>query len=83
MEVSLSIDDIINSSIILSCSGEEVPCTVIVERIAGISSSAGIRSLFATSGSTVVILDWSSIIARPSIECSEFGRVRMTGHVRL
>ena len=56
MEVSLSIDDIINSSIILICSGEEVPCTVVVERIAGTNSSAGIRSLLTTSGTTNVPL---------------------------
>ena len=56
MHVSLSKDDIINSSIILHCSGEEVPCTVVVERIAGTNSVAGIRSLFTTSGSTIVML---------------------------
>ena len=56
MDVSLSKDDIINSSIILHCLGAEVPSTVVVERIAAINSFAGIWGLFTTSGSTIVIL---------------------------
>ena len=56
MVVCLSMDVIINSSIILYGSGADFPSTVIVERIAGINSLAGIRSLFTTSGSTIVIL---------------------------
>ena len=83
MVVCLSSDEIVSSSIILHDLGAEVPSTVIVERIAGISSCAGIWSLFATSGSTIVMHAWSSMIANPSMQYSELGRVKTTGHVRL
>ena len=56
MDVFLSKDDIINSSIILHCLGAEVPSIVVVEKIAETNSLAGIRSLLTTSGSTIVML---------------------------
>ena len=83
MVVRLSSDEIVSSSIILDSLGAEVPSTVIVERFTETSSCAGIWSLRATTGSTNVMAAWSSIIANPSMEYSELGRVKITGHVRL
>ena len=83
MSVSLSSDLILNSSIIWQGSGDEVPSTVVVDRITGINSWLGILSFFTTLGSIIVMLAWSSIMARPSMEYSESGRDRITGHVLL
>ena len=83
MFVLPSRDVIVNSSIILQGSGSDVPCTVVVAKIAGISSCGGIWSFFAASGSIIVMLAWSSMMARPSREWFEFGRVNITGQVRL
>ena len=73
----------VSPSIIFEGSGTDVPCTVVVDKVTGIICCAGICSCVMTCGSIIVILAWSSIMAKPSMERFEVGWVSFTGHVRL
>ena len=76
MELEPSRDDAISPCNNLHCSGLEVPCTVVVERVVCFMSDSFIFSLSNIFGFIIDILAWSSIIARPSIVCPVLGYVR-------
>ena len=80
---SLSSEWILSSLSIFAGSGRDVPCIVVVDKVAEIISSSDICSCLMTSGSIIVTLAWSSIMARPSMEWLEVGWDSCTGHVRL
>ena len=83
MELEPSMDIAISPCNNLHCSGLEVPCTVVVERVVCSMSDSSIFSLSTIIGSAIDILAWSSIIARPSIVSSVLGYVSRIGHVLL
>ena len=70
---------------VMTCqdSAAEVPCTVVVDKVAEVISFGGIRRRMIASGSTIVMLAWSSRMARPSIDCVEDGWVNLIGTVLL
>ena len=55
----------IKPSIVLQGSGKEVPSIVVVERVVDFMSDVLMSSIFTTDGSIIVMLAWSSSIARP------------------
>ena len=60
-----------------------MPCTVVVERVVFDKSDDWMSRALMTQGSTNVMLAWSSIIAKPSIDMFVLGWLSITGHVRL
>ena len=53
-------------AITLHGSGLEVPCMVVVDRLVDFRSDESISRVVIMDGSNIVILTWSSIIAKPS-----------------
>ena len=60
-----------------------MPCTVVVERVVFDKWDGCMSRALMTQGSTNVILAWSSMIARPSIDMLVSGWLSITGHVLL
>ena len=60
-----------------------MPCTVVVERVVFDKWDGCMSRALMTQGSTNVILAWSSMIARPSIDMLVSGCLSITGHVLL
>ena len=60
-----------------------MPCTVVVERVVFDKWEDCMSRALMTQGSTNVILAWSSMIARPSIDILVSGWLSITGQVRL
>ena len=60
-----------------------MPCTVVVERVVFDKWDGCMSRALMTQGSTNVILAWSSMIARPSIDILVSGWLSTTGHVLL
>ena len=67
--------------IILHGSGLEVPCMVVVDRLVSFKSDGSMSSAVSMDGSNIVILAWSSSIAKPSMVNPVFGYVICSGQV--
>ena len=83
MGLNPSMEETIRPSIIVQGSGREVPCMVVVERFVRPISDDLIFNIEIMEGSMIVILAWSSSIAKSSMVNPLFGYVSCTGHVLL
>ena len=60
-------------AITLHDSGLDVPCMVVVERLVDFKSAESMSNAVMMDGSNIVMLAWSSIIAKPSMVDPVFG----------
>ena len=76
-------DEMVSPAITLHGSGLEVPCMVVVDKEVDFKSDEAMSRVVMIDGSKIVILAWSSIIAKPSTVNPVFGCVNSIGHVLL